>query len=100
MKPMQTWIRVTMPDKTEWEVPLQTIYDGIVDLYVHLGKKYDEACNIADEHVQADEDIIDFAQNNMDWKDVERQAVCVKCVPSVDYQDGWVNGKMEVVEHR
>ena len=50
------------------------------------------------EFTMNDEDeLIDWAQNNMNWDEVKQQAVKVSD-GEIDWQDGWVNGEKEVIE--
>lgn len=42
-------------------------------------------------------DLLDWAENNMNWKDVCQAAFQVS-PGKVDYQEGWVNGPKKVVE--
>ena len=40
----------------------------------------------------------DWAANNMDWDDVKDYAKKADIEPiEVDYQEGWINGKKEIV---
>lgn len=81
-------IRVTMPDESVWDVPVSIIQENWWEYY--KDKDFDE-----DEF--DDDECIDWAQNNMNWKDVKDHARMVEG-PKVDFQDGWVNGDREVVE--
>jgi hypothetical protein len=42
-------------------------------------------------------EIEDWAANNMDWSDVVAFATKIGPVDQVDYQEGWVNGKKEIL---
>lgn len=42
-----------------------------------------------------DYEIHDWAVNNMNWRDVKDHAIQIER-PSLDYEDGWVNGEYEV----
>lgn len=73
-----------MPDGSKWDVPFSVI------------------CNHYYEHNKAVSPISvqtakDWAENNMNWEDVEAHAV-LHYHGDVDYADGWINGEKEIVE--
>ena len=42
-------------------------------------------------------EIIDWAQNNMDWSNVENYTIKkTNKIDETDYQDAWINGKIEI----
>ena len=66
----------------------------------HVGPRGEKEKILAEEMKMALEDdaeMIDWAKNNMNWDDVKQYANQLKAPDAVDYQDGWVNGEMEVV---
>lgn len=94
--PTDAKLRVTMPDASHWDVPVQLIADS------------------RDEHYSSDEEdtigfirngdldtyeITDWAANNMNWDEVREFAVEVPATvkPPVDFQEGWVNGGKRIV---
>jgi hypothetical protein len=93
-------LRVTMPDGSQWDVPVEIIANN-------RAKAYAEEFH-GDVQSSLDEDTLplfesdpyeveDWAANQMNWTDVSAHAQCHK--PSeVDWQEGWVNGEKEVVE--
>jgi len=93
--------RVTMPDGSIWSVPVIVIARNRARYYA---KEYD---NDVDRSLREDtipyfEDdsynIIDWAAGNMDWADVEFDAVMWDAETNPpDYQEGWVNGNKEIV---
>lgn len=84
------FLRVTMPDNTRWDVPLELIAQSYVDHYPAI--PLDHALN-------AESELMDHAENNMNWVDVKDRARIVDSHSySIDYQDGWCNGEKEVVE--
>ena len=44
-------------------------------------------------------ELIEYASNNMDWKDVKDQAVLLETkIEPTDYDKEWTNAKMEIAE--
>ena len=92
---MQKYLRVTMPDGSKWDVPLILIAENRAAAIVGApGKEFDKE---VESLLKEEYEIIDWAQNIMDWKDVVLQARMVKDA-EVDYQEGWMNGKKEIIE--
>lgn len=90
-------LRVTMPDGSEWDVPAEIIAKSRADYYcsVDAETEFDEEY----EYTLSDhEELIDWAENNMNWEDVEKFAQPLGARTKTDYQEGWVNGDKEVVE--
>lgn len=85
-------LSIEMPDGSKWGVPLKLIQDDYVSNYPEDFP--DEASlNLLD-----NDDLVEWAANNMDWDDVKDQAVMLKRPDPVDYQDGWVNGESNIIE--
>jgi len=92
---------VTMPDGSKWRVPVKIIaknrsasyadeYDGDIDRALK-----EDTIPLFE---MSDADIEDWARNNMDWSEVESDALRVQDPDEdVDYQDGWANGEVEIV---
>ena len=77
------YIRVTMPDGSRWDVPAGLVAADRAAYYADQGDNYEEE--------------YDYTMN---WSDVEHAASFVaQDAGAVDYQEGWVNGKKEIVEH-
>lgn len=86
-----------MPDGSTWHVPVHLIADDRAHYYAEKEdgeKTYHEEYQFT---LENDDELIDWATNNMDWADVEKFASLVSR-PKVDYQEGWINGEHEVVE--
>lgn len=89
------YLRVTMPDGTQWDVPAGAIAENRAGSFHPVG-----TVQYADEietTLKDDFTLMDWAENNMNWIDVKFHAVQVGA-PKVDYQAGWVNGPKKVVE--
>ena len=99
----EKYLRITMPDDSQWDVPMIIIaedrarYYAQKDAYagqgVYIELYHDELAG------QDDDDLLDWAANNMNWSEVADRAVRVDTpLPPVDYQEGWMNGDKEIVE--
>lgn len=103
---MGKYLRVTMPDDSQWDVPALLIAESRARYYAELDVKrgdatdFDQAFADEVEYALGDSyEIEDWAANNMNWSDVASAAVQVVAPPStVDYQKGWVNGEKDVIE--
>lgn len=93
----EKFLRVTMPDGSQWDVPARLIADSRARYYAAndpdttYQEEYDYTINDAYE-------IEDWAANNMNWSDVAEHAVKAEDPEDVDYQEGWVNGDKRIVE--
>jgi hypothetical protein len=87
-------LRVTMPDGSRWDVPVQVIADDRDDYYSDDNE--DTIRSIREGGLDAS-DITDWAANNMNWSHVEKHAVKIENPPKPDYEDGWCNGDKEIV---
>jgi len=93
-------LRVTMPDGSQWDVPVEIIarnraehyvdrFNGDIDLAMKDTREFFDSHNY---------EVSDWGANNMDWKDVKPYAKMVTSPDEVDYEEGWVNGDCDVVE--
>ena len=86
-----------MPDGRRWDVPALLIAQhrakAIVETDTETNFDAEVKFTLNDEY-----EIQDWAANNMNWKDVERQAQMVNEDITVDYQEGWINGDKEIIE--
>lgn len=97
------YLRVTMPDGTRWDVPVMVIAKDRADEYAH---EFDgDAAKSLNEDtlplfLEDEDEIKDWAENNMNWSDVKSVAIRVPTKKKpVDYQEGWVDGDKEIVTH-
>ena len=94
---MSRYLRVTMPDGSKWDVPTIFIAANRAKYYAEKDQDttYEEEFTFT---LHDDFELQDWAANNMNWDDVKSHAVEVKLPVEVDYQEGWVNGKKEIIE--
>lgn len=93
---MKKQIQVTMPDGSVWGVPAEIVAEHRADYYANR----DGESVRMEEFVFTMNDsftLTDWAEGNMNWRDVEKFAVKIKDAAPVDYQNGWVNGQKKVV---
>lgn len=83
---MKRELRVTMPDNSVWGIPVAVI---LAD-----GRKH----GIFRDETPRDDELVDWARNNMNWSDVEPHAILRKSGDEPDYDDGWANGMVEFVD--
>jgi hypothetical protein len=85
-----------MPDRSIWAVPAEIVAESLARHYA----KADGEAYLKEDYENALSDnslLLDWAENNMNWKDVCQAAFQVS-PGKVDYQEGWVNGPKQVVE--
>ena len=85
---------ITMPDGSEWAVPVSVIAAHRSATVTVREVDPDDTAELFED----DEQIADWAQNDMNWDEVKAHAKQVKEPQPPDYADGWVNGAWEVGE--
>lgn len=102
---MSKYLRVTMSDGSQWDVPAQLIAEDRARYYAALDVKRGDATDFdkafAEEVADAlndDDELLDWAPNNMNWSDVSDQAVLVGDRPDTNFQEDWCNGEKEVID--
>lgn len=98
------YLRVTMSDGSEWDAPAKLIANDRARCYCSrekLGnaKAYNDLFQKEfDYAINNDAELLDWAAGNMNWLDVAMEAEQTKMPDDVDYQEGWVNGKKQIIE--
>jgi hypothetical protein len=92
---MNKYLRVTMPDGTQWDVPAGLIALDRANYYATTMNERDDEYAYA---LDNPDELLDWAANNMNWADVASEAREVGR-ESTDYQEGWINGEKEIVEY-
>jgi len=89
---------ITMPDGSKWSVPVKVIAKSRAEYYADdFGGDLLESLDETYKDFEADDfEVNDWAQNNMNWEDVEAKATQVSPPENVDYDEGWVNGEKEI----
>jgi hypothetical protein len=86
------YLVVTMPNKRQYLVPARVVAENKAE---YMSKKH--GTKYEDEYFEAigdDSEIVDWAANNMNWKDIAHTAHPIPEIPLTDEQleDGWCNG--------
>ena len=95
---MRKYIRVKMNDGTIWDVPATLVATDRADYY----DEKEPGCwqEEYDFTMEEEDELLDWALNNMNWGDVVEHAKMVgRNEEASDYQKGWVNGEHEVVTY-
>jgi len=95
-------LRVTMPDGSRWDVPIEVIARSRAENYAReFGGDVErslaeDTLPLFAEHPY---EIIDWATGNMNWSDVAAVATRAPDAPRprFDWEDGWMNGEKEIV---
>ena len=96
---MKKRLIVTMSDGSRWAVPVEIIAR---DRAKNYASEFDGDIerSLAEDTIPLftahEFEIIDWAQNNMNWDDVKQHAGRMSH-SEPDYQEGWVNGDKELV---
>jgi len=101
-KEEQPLLCITMPDGSEWAIKVELVARDRATYFTDKEKPG------SDEQVEAfyrefnytmthDDEIVDWAVNNMNWSDVEKWAWQIKPAPNINFQEGWVNGPHRIV---
>ncbi|EPL8679499.1 hypothetical protein N0P70_005498 [Klebsiella michiganensis] len=94
MKLNTQYMVVTMPDSSNWQVPVSAIARNHAAYYANKHGT-DIETELTERTIPLfngnEADIEDWAENNMNWSDISQFAKQVTA-GKVDYDDGWVNG--------
>ena len=87
---------IEMPDSSVWAVPVEMIARSRAAYYAYqFGDDIEKS--LQEDTIplfEADEEEIeDWAVNNMDWADFNGHQIKVKSPAPVDFQSGWIDGK-------
>ena len=94
-------LTIEMPDGSKWGVPVEVIARNRAAHYAHeFGGDVERS--MAEDTMPLfesdDYEVEDWAANNMNWSDVEKQAKKLQAAPVPDFQEAWVNGEKAVIE--
>jgi hypothetical protein len=100
------FLRVTMPDGSQYDVPAYLIASNRATYYAECdtgetsGPEFDKIFKIEFDYAMACHDeIVDWAANNMNWSNVSGDSERVGGTLSPeDFQEGWLNGDKEIVD--
>lgn len=82
-----------MSDRSEWDIPIEIIAE---DIAKHYSDNEDEYQTEFDDAMKDSSMLIEWADNNLNWSDVESHAKIHKH-GFVDYQEEWANVEKYVI---
>ena len=94
LTPGTLMIAVNFSDGTTWEFPASVVAEGRARYYE--GREPGCYQEEFDYTMGSDYELLDWASNNMDWKDVLSCATLVDTKNLSKYADEWVNADREV----
>ena len=90
------YIQFQADDGSWWEVPALVVANNRATYYAAREPGvYTEEYTYT---IENDDELIDWAQNNMNWDDVKDKATMFCGPPSLNMQAAWTNGHMEVAD--
>lgn len=97
------FLKVTMPDRSKWKIPVRVIAEHRARYYAEKGVFSSLLESLKQDTLPLFEDdeceIEDWSENNMCWTDVEKYAEKIKDegLSAEDLEEGWRNGSKEIV---
>lgn len=102
---MEQYLRVTMSDGSKYDIPVRIIAYNRASYYAEHDSQFDGSVerSLNEDTLplfkEDNYEIVDWAANNMNWKNVLSTAIRVQPAIEIDFQEGWINGDKEIVEH-
>lgn len=100
---VNVYLRVSMPDGSKWDVPalylarVRAAWYAEHDTGETSGPEYDKVYQDEYDYTLSDDyEIVDWAANNTDWKDIEQFAQRVQDVPPPDYHKLYSSAEFSV----
>lgn len=91
---------VTMPDGSQWAVPVRVIVENLA-AYYYKERDFvtmEQALVASANYLEDPLELKDWARNNMNWDDVKQEAYQVQAPSTeVDWDEGWANGEVEII---
>ncbi|KVN83458.1 hypothetical protein [Burkholderia ubonensis] len=79
-------LKLAALDGSKWHIPVDVVVASYRAYYTQ------------ETGYPGDDEVADWAQNNMNWADVKAQARQVSVADPANMEDSWANGDMEVIE--
>jgi len=92
---VEKYIELKVGDGSVWRVPANIVADHRAD---YFGKQAGDVARKAEYEytIGCHAELIDWASNNMNWRDVEKYAFMVSSPKKIDMQEQWVNGRKTI----
>lgn len=92
-----------MNDGSQWDVPIFIIIKHRAKSLLRLGKAKNQSVAIEDGYDclrsrDGQKEILDYAQANITWKDIDKYAERVNRAFKIDLQTGWVLGRKTIID--
>ena len=98
----EIYLRVEMEDGSWWDVPGKIIASARASSFtpeaVHSDDELEQRLNIMYETLRDEELLIDWAEVNMEWKDIVPFARQVRSSRNSSYDSDWLKGMKQVVK--
>ena len=101
---MEKYILVTFSNGERYRIPASEIAESRANYYAEIDSEGDEtkyAVIFKDEYdytMKADFELIGWANNNMNWEDIDGVAEYIGQDDHVDYEDEWCNADKDIIE--
>lgn len=94
------WIKVVFSNGEVYKVPATIVAKDRANYYAKNTK--DDAKEVYEEELQNtlndDFEIIDWAQNNMNWEEVAEHAVRFYDESKIDFHKEWISNELDIIE--
>lgn len=98
---MHKYMTVEMPDGSKWGVPVEMIARKRAEYYASEFDG-DVERSLAEDTIplfeRSDYEILDWAVNQMNWKDFDGNQVKLANAPEPDFQKAWLSGKKGFID--
>lgn len=96
-------LTVKQSDGSIWGVPVELIAMSRAEHYAHefgndVQRSLKEDTLPLFDGNGGESEVLDWAENNMNWPDVADKALLIKMPGSPDFQEAWVNGDKNFIE--
>ncbi|MHA1167244.1 MAG: hypothetical protein ACTSRU_05440 [Candidatus Hodarchaeales archaeon] len=95
----QRTIEVEMPDGSIWGVPVKEVLMNRTLHYSEREEFEEDSEEWIEEMKISDDEILEWAEGNMDWDDVSDKAIKIKDPPALTLRmmrEGWMNGEKRI----
>lgn len=92
-----SFVRTTMKDGSQWDVPAFIIAQDRARHYEVIHADEGDHEHHYNEGMEDEDLLLDWASNSMNWVDVSKYATKFKEADGINLQEGWVNGKKELI---
>lgn len=96
---MKKYLVVTMPDNSEWAVPVELIARNRAKCIAQDGDIESAYAQTVQDFEDDESEIGDWASGNMDWRHVRESAIRISSDPMrCVFQHGWMTGAKRFID--